>query len=297
MKKTLLWLFGVALLSVWWFVRYIWFDSITDFLRTYNIPDYHCIELELIDPDLLPFIQQKWEIIYNDSDPMFNSMLYLFDNNIIRYSKFCYPWRWWCDPEEWKWIKCNVWQKKILWNWYYSVGQNAYFWLIHLSDVDISSFQVTLPTRASWRDRTSNVSDDAVYARDKNNIYYLGKVLSWANAQHFNNLWWWYAVDDRYAYYKWKTMYSGPHYYHDRNINNTETIYLDPASFEYIDYSYAKDKNLIYINWKSNNAKSSDFMFYNAWYRTDWEYVYNMHSLVEWVDPKTFLAPDRPEYY
>ncbi len=113
------------------------------------------------------------------------------------------------------------------------------------------------------------------YAKDKNAIYYKGKIIEKADLETFEIL--------RYSDY---SKDKNSLYFKDKKVSG-----VDLETFEIIDWDYAKDKDSVYFQQKIIN-KADPVTFepldpFFSYYSKDKQYVYYQGELVRGADPGT----------
>lgn len=163
---------------------------------------------------------------------------------------------------------------------------------VQLEDPDIESFVVFQKSEDNLSyDNTDN------YARDKDKVYYQGRILINANPNTFE------IIDGVNNYSKDESLV----YYDDKLINDT-----DIETFKSLGRSYAKDKNLVYLSGEIIvDANPQSFSIVesikpNWWphhFSFDDRYVFSNLKKIIGADPKTWeqigygYSKDRKEAY
>ena len=168
-------------------------------------------------------------------------------------------------------------------SWYEKSGDNVYFntkrrdepkHRIQVIGVDIVSFVI--------------LDDD--YAKDKNTVYYNGKLLDQAKPSTFEVIGYGYAKDQiRVYHYKGEIIGADPESfqvlqhifvgYAKDNISaffdGEKIVGADPETIEYLSEWYAKDENFVYTNgYKIEGADPSSFMIIDTFFSKDKNTVY-----------------------
>lgn len=188
----------------------------------------------------------------------------------------------------------------------------------------------------SWCDTTKNISStdntgdiseinldiesfellNGNFAKDKNNIYYYGSILTWVDSSSFNILWssndygFWRDINDLYVFKEWKIDIIKVNNPNDFNILNEDylkdkdKVYyysndvivpitgVDFQTFE-IDNSgrcKAKDKNNSYYcgNIDKWNINKIEWQLWDSSYIKDKDNIYFWDTIITWADLKTF---------
>lgn len=107
-----------------------------------------------------------------------------------------------------------------------------------------------------YADRGTLIELNSKFSKDKNYVYYIGKIIIWADVKTFKILDWNYSSDIKYIYFYWEKI-----------------EHLDAKSFQIISKNYIKDKNGVY--------------YYS------WSFQYGIVEWkIEWADIETFEAID-----
>lgn len=170
-----------------------------------------------------------------------------------------------------------------------------YYWLFStIENVDAESFRFLWEINASWVVLSS-------WAKDKNNIYYNGKSISytWFDVSSFEIIWEGFEyVKDKNALYR-KILSNN---YSDLNdaLNFERIDWIDPETvWEVLDKNaqstnktYLKDKNGVYYKWKRvSGADPETFYAKELDYQIIWfdkNNVYVHDETLDKADPETF---------
>lgn len=197
-----------------------------------------------------------------------------------------------------------------------------------INEVDAQSFTVLEYISPSDSPLPLHVPPDGkpsvIYAKDKNAVYYKGKVIPNAKSSTFELISFYCAKDDNYVYCNGKKTQTQPdiitftnfspaqnnsitHYYKDKNhvyVVSPDSLNViegaDPDSFTFVEYSnYAKDKSFVYFRSEKiegSHGPSFSTVGIISGYAKDKNQVYFYKKILPQAAPKTFefISTDNP---
>lgn len=123
------------------------------------------------------------------------------------------------------------------------------------------------------------------YSKDKNNVYFKDKVISWANPSKFHT---WSMLDNDYSYIE-NTLY-----FEDKKVGDG----FDVSQIEFITDHYSiYDENTLIVKDKTYSLEWWYILQQNDLYLSTQEHVFYAWELLEDIDPATFWPVDNWTLY
>lgn len=191
------------------------------------------------EPLLLPYANPKAFVVLDDEVAKDDQSVYLRDHRVYG-----------IDPLNFKKVTNNIFIDN---SYRYSI--NPLSKALNLSRVDTETFEV-FPNTIYSKDKNSiyfkeiKINDvnfatfspiDGTYAKDINNVYYLGRKIEYADPNGFT------VINNQYSFSKDKNNI----YFQNQKIPN-----VDAESFQVINQQYAKDQHKVY--WQNTIVEGAD---------------------------------------
>lgn len=135
---------------------------------------------------------------------------------------------------------------------YYSSGKNVYVTPSCIGDLPAPCFDMFVKRKQGMDSNTLQlIAGPLKYAKDKNNVYYSGKIVKWANPLNFKV---WYNNEFQSKVENINQFIQGTHDIgiDDKHlyINEYSIDIIDPNTVTILSDEYIKDKNHIYYIWR-----------------------------------------------